>query len=117
MDVFSIMVLNDASSGAIKGVCLEGLAHITHLLFIDDILLITNGSRRDALLFKSILAIFSKASGMVCNADKSSISFLNMDPIEELWFAGKYGFNVNDISMGLSYLGFLIKPNDYCFKD
>ena len=54
---------------------------------------------------------------MVFNALKSSISFMNKDPYKVIWHTYKFGFSMVNISIGLKYLGFNIKPNDYLCKD
>ena len=60
-----------------------------------------------------MLSPFTKATGMVCNAAKSSIYFMNMDNFSMDWIFSKFKFNLIDIRNGLKYLGFIIKPNDY----
>ena len=58
MDGLIHMISNAASSRAYKGFQLDGNVYVSHLFFIDDMLFFPDGSRRDALLFKSYLRIF-----------------------------------------------------------
>jgi len=49
---------------------------LTHLLFIDDVLLLYNGSRRDASKLEDILLeLYCKAIGMMVNMEKIKITF------------------------------------------
>ena len=90
---------------------------ITHLLFVDDIMLFIGGSQRDITKIKAILSLFFEATGMVCNDAKSSISFMNLDNVSMDWIFSHFNFTLIDINNGIKYLGFIIKPNDYLKRD
>jgi hypothetical protein len=47
---------------------------VTHLLFVDDILIFTMGSRLEVGTLKSIINIFSKSTGMIINEEKSTLT-------------------------------------------
>ena len=51
---------------------------MTHLLFVDDILIFSNGSRREVDKLKIMFALFAYGSGIVFDVAKSSMSFMNM---------------------------------------
>jgi len=59
----------------------------SHLLFIDDILLFTNGSRRDIETLKFTLDLFLGEFGMLINDKKSSISFITLDLENVEWIS------------------------------
>lgn len=48
---------------------------LSHLLFVDDILLFLKGSLREAKKVKEIMDLYSTATGMKVNVMKSIISF------------------------------------------
>ena len=48
---------------------------LTHVLFVDDIVMVNNGSKQSLSTLYEILMIFCKASGMKINDDKSSLFF------------------------------------------
>ena len=87
--------------------------HITHILFVNDILLFMDGSHRKFLKLKSLLGLFSEATGMKCNPRKSSVSFMNLDIVYTNCISRHFDFETYDLSQGLKYLGFHISPNDY----
>ena len=117
MDGLSRLVSKAVSYGIYKGFHFDGNVFVSHLFFVDDLLLFTDGSRRDVLLFKSSLRIFCLASGMIYNSLKSSMSFMNLDLGEVSWHSDNFHFIPVNVAMELKYLGYIIKPNDYSIKD
>jgi hypothetical protein len=56
---------------------------ISHLLFVDDVLILGIGKFEDWMEFKTILTSFCLASGMDVNCQKSCFLAQNIDPILE----------------------------------
>jgi len=52
---------------------------ISHMLFIDDILLLCNVTIRDASKLREITDLYYMETCMVVNMDKSTISFMRVD--------------------------------------
>jgi len=78
---------------------------ITHLLFVDDILLFYDSSRNRIVDIKNALTLFQKVIGMQINALKCTISPLNLSMDESLNVQNlfpSHSYNFND---GLKYLG------------
>lgn len=67
----SQFILAAKRRGDLKGIEITTNLFITHLLFVDDILLFSNGSRDDVQPLKFSLDLFLKATGMCINAHKS----------------------------------------------
>jgi len=67
------MILEVRRIGDTQGVEVAINLYITHLLFVDDILLFSNASRNETKALKLILDLFLKATGMCINKEKSSI--------------------------------------------
>eukprot|EP00253_Pinus_taeda_P021761 PITA_21761 len=57
----------------IKGIEVAINLYITHLLFVDDILIFSNGSFNELKEFKNIFDLFVKATGMQTNSGKSQV--------------------------------------------
>ena len=65
-------LINDAQrKGTIQGLEVETNLKITHLLFMDDILLFTSGRRSKTLELKRLLKLFLKATCLQINSVKS----------------------------------------------
>eukprot|EP00253_Pinus_taeda_P011881 PITA_11881 len=58
------------SEEKVKGIEVAINLYITHLLFVDDILIFTNGSQNELKEFKCIFDLFLKATGMQINTGK-----------------------------------------------
>lgn len=48
--------------------------YITHLLFLDDILIFCDGSHKDVDKLSQGIDLFKRASGMILNEDKSFVT-------------------------------------------
>jgi hypothetical protein len=66
---------NAVRSGDFNGIHLTAGLRITHLLFVDDILIFYNGQRRDTKVLENILSLFRSATCMQINFQKSTLSF------------------------------------------
>eukprot|EP00253_Pinus_taeda_P015318 PITA_15318 len=57
----------------LKGIEVAINLYITHLLFVDDILIFSNGSHEELKEYKNIIDLFMKATGMQLNYGKSQL--------------------------------------------
>ena len=86
---------------------------MTHLLFIDDVMLLGVVSHLEWDFYNHILQHFFKVSGMVISRSKSfffenGINIGEMENIREF-----LPFQVSFVSYGSKYLGYYIKLNGY----
>jgi hypothetical protein len=90
---------------------------ITHLMFVDDVILFGNGNIVEWEVFKEILGLFCKATGMDFSPQKSL--FLEVGWAEEELALLKliFPFEVNSVDTGFKYLGCFLKPNCYLKSD
>ena len=84
---------------------------------MDDVLIFCFGDRRDTRVLKEILDLFSKATGMDINVEKSTLTTHLLRPDEELELIENFPFHTTGLEMGLKYLGFSLKANLYLKKD
>ena len=97
----------------LNGLLLAPGLNLTHLLFVDDILLFCKGSSHDIdCLFRG-LTLFKIAMGMVINFQKSSVSCHRLLDSDMRYLRGSLPIQVSEISEGIKYLGFFLKPNGY----
>ena len=78
----SLLIEEAKRQGKIKGIKISARLSLTHLLFVDDVILFGFGSLEEWRAFKNILDIFCEASGMSININKSS--FLHNDLDEDI---------------------------------
>lgn len=74
MEGLSRLIISATREGTLKGLKITEECFLTHLLFVDDVLILLDGSIRDSLTFSRLLQLFSRATGMQVNREKSTIS-------------------------------------------
>jgi hypothetical protein len=74
MEGLSILLKIVQSQGNLTGVKVSRLIKILHLLFVDDVLIMTDDSIHEWREIKKILQVFCRASGLQINWSKSSSS-------------------------------------------
>lgn len=78
--------------GWLQGLKMSDHFYLTHILFIDDILIFLNGSLRDSSTFHEILTLFSLATGMEENHSMSTITLSSTSPLEARFTHKKFPF-------------------------
>ena len=111
------MIEDAKRNGKIKGIKISSHLFLTHLLFVDDVILFGLGSFEEWMAFKVILDTFCEASGMCININKSY--FLHND-LDEALLRRIYGllpYRFDYLNKGFDYLGYFLKPSGYLIKD
>ena len=68
-------LLATKASGDFHGISFGNDITLTHVLFVDDIVMVSDGSEQSLSTLYEILQIFCKASGMMINVDKSTLLY------------------------------------------
>jgi hypothetical protein len=97
-----------AKAGNFQGIRVALGLRITHLLFVDDVLIFYNGQVGDAEILAGILNIFRLAIGMLMKSQNSTITTSKMGE-EVAVYHRIFPFSFQDISKGLKYLRFQLK--------
>ena len=66
------------NNGFFRGISFGNNISMTHVLFVDDIVMITDGSAQSLSFLYEILMDFTKATGMMINEDKSSFYYSSL---------------------------------------
>ena len=106
-------IIDETSRGILKGIKLLEKCVITHILFVDDIILFLNGSLSDSTVIKAILILFCSTTGMQCNNHISTMTCHGYTPYEIYYAQQRFPFNLIRFEDGLKYLGFFLKPVNY----
>jgi hypothetical protein len=80
---------------------------ITHLLFVDDVLIFCSGRVGDTITLEEILSLFHSATRMKINAKKSTLTISEMEREEVPTCRRLFPYSVHDILEGIKYLGFI----------
>ena len=103
--------------GNFNGIDVSQHLQITHLLFVDDVLIFCSGTVHDMNTLAAVLALFSSATGMEINERKSTLTTHRLDDAEVGHPMVCFPFLRVPLDDGLKYLGFFLKPNNYLKKD
>eukprot|EP00253_Pinus_taeda_P008879 PITA_08879 len=101
----------------VKGIEVAINLYITHLLFVDDILIFTNGNYNELKEFKCIFDLFLKATGMKINSGKSQVCFADFERGERNRLINLFPFPIQSLEVPFKYLGFWLKPVVYKKED
>lgn len=110
MDGLSCLLAFAKRDGSLRGLKITDSCFLTHLLFVEDVLIFLDGSIQDSLTFSKILSLFLSATGMQENHAKYTIT-LALTSIQESQLAQKhFPYCIIPLDRGFKYLGFWIKP-------
>eukprot|EP00253_Pinus_taeda_P017008 PITA_17008 len=100
-----------------KGIEVAINLYIFHLLFVDDILIFSNGSHNELKELKSIFELFMKATGMQINSGKSQVCVAGFNRRECTLMTNLFPFHIQPLDSSFKYLGFWLKPDAYKKED
>jgi len=103
--------------GSFRGIPISQALYITHLLFVDDILLFCDGSRQSIDTLAAGFRLLHVAAGMLVNIGKSTISSSNLSEEDVRRISESLPYRTMALDAGLKYLGFFLKPNSYLKAD
>eukprot|EP00253_Pinus_taeda_P013597 PITA_13597 len=90
---------------------------LTHLLFVDDIVIFLNGSIGDSTALHGSILPFQQATGMLINNNKSTITMVGCSIHESAFASQCFPFTFSNLADGIKYLGFRLKPSGYKIAD
>lgn len=111
MEGLSKLIDSEKRTRRLRGLKIIDHFTLTHLLFMEDILIFLSGSVHDIITLKESLKLFSIATGMEINREKSTISFSECSHEEIHLSLQNFPFRVLDLQAGLKYLGFGLKAD------
>jgi hypothetical protein len=91
--------------------------HLTHLLFVDDVLIFLNGSLIEDRALHELLVLFSTDTRMEVSEGKSLIYMHGVVEQVEINLINLFMFQKIEFDEGFKYPGFQLKPNFYGKKD
>ena len=113
----SLLIKDAQKNGKIRGIKISPQLSLTHLLFVDDVIMFATGTFKEWVAFKVILDTFCATSGMHINMDKSCFLHNNMDDGILNRIVGSLPSKFEHITKGFNYLGYYLKPLGYLVKD
>ena len=113
----SLLIEDARRNGMVKGVKISKELSLTHLLFVDDVILFGTSTYEEWIALKVLLDTFCEASGMLINAEKSCFLINNIDDEMISIITYSLPYKTQPLSSGFKYLIYFIKPSGYLVKD
>lgn len=117
MEGLSHLILEERWLGHLQGINITNNFTLTHLLFVDGVLIFLSGSIGDLKDLYSIMLLFSSSTSMECNDWKSTITTSGCSPNKIQYSLHKFPFTIQSLDDGLKYLSFRHKPLHYKIVD
>lgn len=111
------MFIKSRKNGNIKGLKVSNGLWLTHVLFVDDVIVFGHGSVVEWRFIKGLLNAFCCASGLAASFQKSTISFQCDDEFLLDQMVGLFPFKFSRLKEGIKYIGFFLKPDGYTKKE
>lgn len=110
----SLLIARAKKDKRIKGLKVIGSLIITHILFVDDVLLFGDGSLLEWLRY---INLFCAAAEMFVSERKSVFASLNVSQDISLLISQQFSHPWHTMEDGFTYMGFSLKPNNYLVDD
>ena len=109
----SLLIKDARENGLIRGIKISPALALTHLLFVDDVILLGTGTLHEWMAFEVILSTFCKAYGMRISLEKSVFLYNNIDEETLLSIARVLPYKMETITIGFKHLGYFLKLLEY----
>jgi hypothetical protein len=117
IEALSRMMTQAVAIGTFQGLKVVVSTFISHLMFVDDVLILGSGKLEYWMTLKTILSNFCAATGMTINCHKYVFIVQNIDPNLRLHLFSVFNIKIETLDQGMKYLGFPLKPNNYRVND
>jgi hypothetical protein len=109
MEGLSLLLKNNIGEGKLSGIKVSRLINILHLLFVDDVLIMTKDSLHEWIEISKIINLFCKASGLTVNQAKTTVHYEGISEDDLAPFKSVLPYTFCDLSINFKYLGYFLK--------
>jgi hypothetical protein len=109
MEGLSLLLSKNFTEHHISGIKVSKFIKMVHLLFVDDVLLMSKADLSEWLVIQEVLQLFCSVSGLSINFSKSSVHYWGLSEAELLILKDSVPFTFVNLSEGFRYLGFQLK--------
>jgi hypothetical protein len=117
MEGLSLLLSKSISDHHISGIKVSKFLKIVHLMFVDDVLLMSKANQTEWIVILDLLQKFSSASGLCINFAKSTVHYWGLNDNELCSLKASIPFSFFDLSQGFKYLGYMLKPGSKNSED
>jgi len=94
MDVLSRLIKEEHNRGRLQGIKITDRCILTHLLFVDDVLIFLHGGTGDLTIMKNTFSLFQTAIGMIVNCKKPMMIAPRCSPHEIQFSLQRFHFTL-----------------------
>jgi hypothetical protein len=117
MEGLSLLLKKSQEEGKLSRIKVSKIVNILHLLFFDDVLIMTNENLHEWREIKEILKIFCCSTRLQINWSKSMFHYANLQDQTLVQLKGIFPYNFIHLLQGFKYLGDYIKAEYYKTTD
>jgi len=110
MEGLSLMFKKSISEGKITSIKVSKLIKIVHILFVDDVLIMSKENLSEWKEITDILQVFCLVTGMCINNSKTIVHYWGLEEMELIPFKVVIPFSFFRINVGFKYLDYHLKP-------
>jgi hypothetical protein len=109
MEGLSLLLTKSFTEHKITGIKVSKFIKLFHLMFVDDVLLMTIADPAEWTVIQDVLSLFCTASGLAINHSKSTVHYWGLTESELICLKNSIPFSFIDLSAGFKYLGYRLK--------
>ena len=109
-------IISPKDCGVFHGISFRNDISLSRVIFVDVIVMVTDGSKESLSSLYEVLLEFCEASRMKINEEKYTLYHFVLDEYEIITLHNIFSFLVVKLENGKTYLGFHLKPCRYLLK-
>lgn len=109
MEGLSLLLKESQSAGLLTGISVSRAIKILHILFVDDVVILTKATMQEWWEIDKILNFFYLTSGLQINIVKSTFHHAGLTKLDLNVFKVVFPFKFISMDLGFKYLGFYLK--------
>jgi hypothetical protein len=109
MEGLSLLLTKNFTERKITGIKVTNFLKMFHLMFVDDVLLMTLADPAEWSIILEVLSLFCSVSGLTINQAKSTVHYWGLTETELTCLKSSIPFSFSNLSEGFIYLGYRLK--------
>jgi hypothetical protein len=110
MEGISLMLASGIANQSISGIKVTQHLKIIHLMFVDDVLVMSKADPMEWRLILDILRAYCSVSGLCINSSKTSVHYWGLEDLDLEHLKAILPFSFANLNLGFKYLGYILKP-------
>jgi hypothetical protein len=109
MEALSLLLKKSKVENKLSGVKVSNLINILHLLFVDDVLILSKADLSEWKEIFDLINLFCKVTGLQVNSSKTTVHFEGLSDAELIPLKSLLPYTFSALNLGFKYLGFHLK--------